>query len=525
MAGYLSSLAGNFSAYITPRKPVLAKQLPSPPPGDEPFQLFKAREGNDENMDAWLSSTKTINLDELDQSTPLLNKAQQRKRQHPPSTKKSAKRRKKNEDAYDPDHDASDSDDMDGPTLLDTPARPVQARTPPKLSDKAASDRKRMPPPLIPEKIDGAFYHPNPTLVDRDLERKHRIVRLEAEEPELDDDEVFSKQHRVAKSDRREVAYDFDHERARRHADAIELPPDSGYWSIGEKDLFFRLAMRGFEPLVPPNWNIDFKTLPISLFAVEDGDKPIIEPYDTRQFRAIHYLERLFSTGLRVRDRRIMHLRAEPVIKNALKQYMGWAMKDGGVAHAQLPNSLPIHVVKTLRRAEKTQGALDRLTRKLHHLAAQFHDVHGIFPSIEQQYHDADETLTVVGEDDDIRFPVLTGFLICSSVVLVATLDTNPSRFRPLPPPTSAPVDGSTNVPLQSEQEHITKEDSGLRFIATFDFSDSGMDVWNGLAIAIVVMRIRKTLREMLSGAGEGAEMWRRADIEVGMKPDDETDL
>jgi hypothetical protein len=64
---------------------------------------------------------------------------------------------------------------------------------------------------------------------------------------------------------------DLSLEREKRWANAVNVP--KGLWSEVEKQLFYRIAMRGFEPLLPKQWHYDFSTLPNPLFAVS-GEKP-----------------------------------------------------------------------------------------------------------------------------------------------------------------------------------------------------------------------------------------------------------
>jgi hypothetical protein len=64
---------------------------------------------------------------------------------------------------------------------------------------------------------------------------------------------------------------DLSLERAKRWTNAVNVP--KGLWSEVERQLFYRIAMRGFEPLLPKQWHYDFSTLPNPLFAVS-GEKP-----------------------------------------------------------------------------------------------------------------------------------------------------------------------------------------------------------------------------------------------------------
>jgi hypothetical protein len=76
-------------------------------------------------------------------------------------------------------------------------------------------------------------------------------------------------------------------ERARRAAECAYLPEDQ-HWSRTEQELFSRLSLRGFEPLIPSNWGIDFRTFPQALFA-RPGETPIVKPMYGSEFRGTHF--------------------------------------------------------------------------------------------------------------------------------------------------------------------------------------------------------------------------------------------
>lgn len=83
--------------------------------------------------------------------------------------------------------------------------------------------------------------------------------------------------------DENEAKSKFDLEKAKRWAHAVKLP--LGQWADAERDLYFRLAMRGFEPLIPSNWKSDFSTLPESLFSTHDAGDAIIMSKSDKDFR------------------------------------------------------------------------------------------------------------------------------------------------------------------------------------------------------------------------------------------------
>lgn len=97
----------------------------------------------------------------------------------------------------------------------------------------------------------------------------------------IDEDEEYTEPADMSKSEKK-TAYDFSLERARRWAAAVSLPET---WSTAEKELFFRLAMRGFEPLLPQHWRHDFSTLPETLFSSpKNGKVPVVWPFRELDF-------------------------------------------------------------------------------------------------------------------------------------------------------------------------------------------------------------------------------------------------
>lgn len=355
-------------------------------------------------------------------------------------------------------------------------------------------------------------YLPPRDIVNRQLRKS--IVAPDAVESNLSDEEEWTEDP-VWKHDKNEVASDFSIEKAKRWAEAVKLP--NGQWAEAEQDLFFRLAMRGFEPLVPNNWHLDFPTLPDTLFAIRDGQsEPLIQALSDREFRgrlffpgveisrvaylltrrnsAIKSLNDLFSLGSRVRDRRSTPLRPEPIIKRTVKKYLDWALRDANMHNR--PNAIPVYHIYAMRKGESTRAALDTLNRRLISLAKRYRDALRLTPSIENPENEAnDEKETQAQYVSQRKFPVLTGFLICGPIIAVTTLDSDPNTYPDL--------------------------DSGVscKFIAQFDVCENGQDVWNAFAIAITVMRIRKTMIE-LEEEGKGEWMWMIDDH----CPQDDTD-
>lgn len=98
-----------------------------------------------------------------------------------------------------------------------------------------------------------------------------------------DDDDDSDDSIHISRNEKSEVVFDFSTEKARRWTDAINLPEN--IYNESEQDLFFRLSMRGFEPVLPSHWKFDFPTLPLSLFPEPGlGFEPILQITGASEF-------------------------------------------------------------------------------------------------------------------------------------------------------------------------------------------------------------------------------------------------
>ncbi|KIW21020.1 hypothetical protein PV08_01599 [Exophiala spinifera] len=285
-------------------------------------------------------------------------------------------------------------------------------------------------------------------------------------------------------------------EERRRYLASIQLPPGSGVWSQTEKDLFFHLAYRGFEPLLPQSWMLDFGTLPIGVFAHENTtDTPLIHHVRDNQFRAARALRQLFEAGHEARDRSLVSPSAqrEKMLEQSIKKYLYWALTDMGLRPKSDPNYIPIHTLTRRRRGRTTLQTLEHVAQKLQRLAVRHHRARNVQPSIElHSLSLSDTNHTRVIEDDD-TLPTMIGLVMISSVVAVVTLSPfaqantqSPSIRQTVSPPFSD-QDAQTAPPPSTGE--VTDR---MRIIAEFDFSLKDQDVWNALGLAVVAMQIRK---------------------------------
>jgi hypothetical protein len=362
---------------------------------------------------------------------------------------------------------------------------------------KGKFDRELMPPPSL--KKESRFSKTAST----SQVKYPRLPDLDDDDDDDDDDDEEDKSLNGEKPPRnsRAVSSPIDLEsmssdlKARYQA-AMTLPSNSGIWAEAERDLFFRLALRGFEPLLPENWMLDFPTYPLSLYSSPSSPPPLLSSLSNNDFRATHALQDLNSIGSRIRDRalRPTPLRPEPIISTSVTAYIDWALLDASMHPSQRPGALPVHIISTLSKSQSTHAAITSITAQLHDLAAAHRTRRNIAPSVERDTTPASDSTHVL---DDDSLPILTGLLICSSLVVVVTMNAHA-------------------VPSAEDEE------SGLRFIATFDFSEGGMDVWNALAVAIVGMHVRKMMVRQYEVAVERGEVerWGLVDDGKGEDPD-----
>ncbi len=280
-------------------------------------------------------------------------------------------------------------------------------------------------------------------------------------------------------------------EEARRHAAAITLPANSGIWSQTERELFFHLAYRGFEPLLPQNWMLDFDTLPISVFAHENSSDPaLIQNIRDNQFRAGHALRRLFEAGHDARDRSHVSpgIRRERILETAVKRYLYWALTDVGLRPKSQTDYIPVHVVVARKRGHSTLQTLEEVAIKLQNLSEQHQRAQNIHSSVEVHSPismDADETRVA---DDDASTATLIGLVIISAVLVVVTLS-------PFQPPSSETINDHTTSPPPTDpasHQSTNSNSDKLRILAELDFSQKDQDVWNALGVAIASMQIRR---------------------------------
>ena len=250
-------------------------------------------------------------------------------------------------------------------------------------------------------------------------------------------------------------------------------------WDDDHITLVQKIAMRGFEPLMPRHYKFEYGFMPDSLFA-EDDDAFISSVRDDHR-RGSMALEKLFDLGGWVRDRVFLKGRIKPEqqVRKMLKAFVQWAEKDSGL---NLKTAIPLLEME-MKPADTDANILqENARRKLASLAARYREAFRILQSIESSPGSRTST--------QLSYPIPTLYAIVASHTLIALVAYNPEDAEP-----------------------------DVKSVAFFDMKDKDYDVWNALALAIIVCHCRNVQVRIAEETGLG--MRHPGDEEEKVKSDD----
>jgi hypothetical protein len=160
-----------------------------------------------------------------------------------------------------------------------------------------------------------------------------------------------------------------------------------------------------------------------------------------------------------------MKREASAVIEKKLKSYISWAISDANLN--KINNSCPVHDIFVVKKSQTVDDTLKALKTRLESLARRHrrqHTTHLRKSALLKNENVKEEN------DKCPELPMLFGLLIHGSTVHVTIFDTS-----------------------RASDTIGSKDTSYFRVLISFDLSDDDHD-WKTLALALVVMRIRKTL-------------------------------
>ncbi|KAF8242617.1 hypothetical protein K440DRAFT_616341 [Wilcoxina mikolae CBS 423.85] len=220
-----------------------------------------------------------------------------------------------------------------------------------------------------------------------------------------------------------------------------------------EAQLFLRIRNRGLEPLLPAHWEVDFSTMPGSLFFSEKGNQ--VGHIDSVSlegtFQATNALQALVMLGSTVRGSMEGKRDPEDKVMTGLKKYIQWSLEDVKASNYKEYSEIYPRIVLVRSNGKGAEYCESRVRRKLNEVAS------------EVRQEEARLAAAGVPRDDDTASSTLYGIAVSGAVVALLTLD--------------ARILGDNTVP---------------RTMIILDFSDITLDFWNAIAVALLVIAARE---------------------------------
>jgi hypothetical protein len=334
-----------------------------------------------------------------------------------------------------------------------------------KISDGDDSDTSDSPSSPCAKRAKRAALHPS-AKDDRSLNSKVRKKRKKktadsdwsmSESSDLDYESEEEYVIRAGEQDDELLNNKLTRERAKRLLDAVELPQGHDL-SPDEQRTAHQLLTRGCMPTIHRHWEKDFSTLPESLFFSGKDDETqrneshfVLENDKCSEFYAIRAFQEILKICGNVRDYcNILDIGPGIYIKRSIEKYLRWALSDAGVRVQ--PDTPPVHTIYCQNQDEEPKEAFSKVARALEKLSNTW------------------QSLLATPDDNEAAWPALMGLVLCGPVLSVISLDTNP---------------------------HPQTLTQGIKFLGHFDLSDFDNDVWNTLAVAIIVMHIKRTVTKL----------------------------
>ncbi|KAH9220205.1 hypothetical protein DL95DRAFT_43877 [Leptodontidium sp. 2 PMI_412] len=281
---------------------------------------------------------------------------------------------------------------------------------------------------------------------DADEDEDSDEVMLEDEEfYSEEEDEVDLEAQEAAASEAKVQEYLARQKEFETIQENIQKAKADASWHPDALFLYERLALRSFEPLVPIDWQIDFPTLPEILFT-ENDEETFVNSNCLASYRGIKALQSLITLGVRVRDKLSVGGYPEKMVAKEIQNYIKWAERDGGY---QKMRFIPVHTVVAARSSQTAGSIGAALASQMKFLGEQH------MASLRISDGDSGET-----EKYTRSLPLLYGLVVAQTKVILVTHDS-------------------------------AQPDTEAKVLSTLDLTNKDMDVWNGFAIAFMIIAAR----------------------------------
>ncbi|KAI5363222.1 hypothetical protein Slin14017_G069030 [Septoria linicola] len=252
-------------------------------------------------------------------------------------------------------------------------------------------------------------------------------------------------------------------------------------WDDDYITLMQKIGLRGREPVLPAYMKFEYRFLPDGLF--ESTDDAFISSQRNGHFKASKALQRLLDLGGHLRDRKLMdpeEARAELEVKKHLKDYIKWAESD-----ADLDQSTAIPIMVQVYAEAGTPGDDIRATAedKCRVLVQRWKNALEVARSVEFSpgSRASDGTL--------LSYELPTFYALLASDAIVAIM-----AYR---------IDTDECQPM-----------------ALFDYNDRDYDVWNSLAMAILICHVRNVQLRIAEDTDIGLKQSYSGESDGGMDED-----
>lgn len=481
----LKRLSDGFWSYVSPHKSTATNTTPKTVPRRKQTKAKGSRRPS--LQDIIRDDTSMDPIDRVDswrdRSTSTVSKQRGRKRKYPstPSTSNGRGRPKKAKMVVQDDMAYIDEEEQDQDIIMQY-----------EEDDEDASELSTAMSNIRVDRSPSSPYSKGYEYLDSDIE--------------VDTTQVVSEEeyHRESPPAGRRKLISPTTEHFKRGVDTSELRAHG--WGDDHITLMQRLSLRGFEPLLPAYWKFDYSFMPDALFSTTDD--AFVSSVRGDQFRAIAAFEKLLEMGGRVRDRLILQGPTGPEQQSCrqVRAFMRWAEAD---AQLDPRTAIPIMVLENAPADTPATVLQENARKKCAKLAKRWHDALRVTQSIEfapTSSKSKKSRKSTASTQTQLAYPIPTLYAIIASHTLVALTAYNPA---------DSVVEDASEPQIKSA--------------AFFDMKDSAYDVWNALAIAIIVCHVRNVQARLAEQTGvgvragtpgDGSGKGRKRGRSVGSDPD-----
>ncbi|KXL45150.1 hypothetical protein M433DRAFT_161581 [Acidomyces richmondensis BFW] len=246
-------------------------------------------------------------------------------------------------------------------------------------------------------------------------------------------------------------------------------------WCDDHITLVQKIAMRGFEPLMPRYFKDEFTYLPNVLFG--NDDEAFIKTIKTTQggrSMGYHVLRPLMILGGAVRiarDNKAVRTPGEEIIKR-VRDYIWRVDKDSGL---DTNHTIPLLAFETKPIGTAAEVMQANILRRMKALHCKYEKAFSAHKSIELSPSSTSTSTTT-----KLTYPIPQIYGLVASHTVVVLMAYRPDEAA---------------------------EENQVRTVAIFDYQDPGYDVWNSLALAIVVHHCRNLQLRIAEETGLGLKI------------------